>query len=70
MKIGHVFKLAQDMLWNGVSPKDSETTYKFTQICLAITSLLHRGLITRQEHDAARKVIHSRLDGHTFWKPG
>ena len=70
MKIGHVFKLAQDFLWDGVSPEDSGTVYKCSQICYAIAGPLKQHLITEQEHDAVRKVIRSRLGSSVFWNTG
>ena len=66
MKIGHVFKLAQDFLWDGVSPEEDWPSVKHKAICFAISTLLDRGLIARREHDAARKVIRSRLGSSVF----
>ena len=61
MKIGHVFKLAQDFLWDGVSPLEHQISTKSAFICTAITNLWVQGLITGQEDDAAREVVRSRL---------
>lgn len=66
MTIGRVFKLAQDSLWDGVSHLKDWPPSKQKMICLAITNLLNRRLITRREHDAARRVIRSRIGSHIF----
>ncbi len=61
MKIDHVFKLAQDSLWDGVSPLKYGISTKSDFICVAISNLWLQGLITEQERDAALKVVRSRL---------